>query len=97
MQLIGYTDVNWGGDPNQRKSPYGYVFLLNDCAISWCSKKQSCITLSMMEAEYVACSSAIQKVVWLKIAFKHVTLHCDNMTALAYAKNPKYLGKTKHI
>ena len=59
LRLIGYTDANWGGDPDQRKSTSGYVFLLNDGAISWGSKKQSCIALSTMEAEYVVCSSAI--------------------------------------
>ena len=39
LRLIGYTDVDWGGDPNQRKSTFGYEFLLNDYAISWGSKK----------------------------------------------------------
>ena len=58
FQLIGYTDADWGGDLDQRKSTFGYAFLLNDCAISWGSKKQNCIALSTMEAEYVACSSA---------------------------------------
>ena len=53
LRLIGYTDVDWGGDPDQCKLMSGYAFLLNDYAISWGSKKQSCITLSSMEAEYV--------------------------------------------
>ena len=60
-----------------------------------------------MEAEYVACSSAMQEAVWLrrflqdigvvKTAFKLVTLYCDSMVTLAFAKDPKYHGKTKHI
>ena len=107
LRLIGYTDADWGGDPDQRKSTSGYAFLLNDCAISWGSKKQYCIALSTMEVEYVACSSAIQEAIWLrkflqdmgvvKIAFDPVTLYCDSKAALAYAKDPKYHGKTKHI
>ena len=60
------TGVDWGGNPNQRKSTSRYVFLLNDCAISWGRKKQPCIALSTMEPEYVTCSSAIQEVVWLR-------------------------------
>ena len=105
--MNGYTNADWGGDPNQRKSMFGYAFLLNDCAISWGSKKQSCIALSMMEEEYVACSSVIQEVVWLrrflqdigvvKTAFEPMTLYCDSMATLAYAKDSKYHGKTKHI
>ena len=61
----------------------------------------------MMEVEYVACSSAIQETIWLrrflqdigvvKTAFEPVILYCDSMAELAYAKNPKYHGKTKHI
>ena len=60
-----------------------------------------------METEYVACSSAIQEVVWLKrflqdlevikTTFEPVTFYCDSMVALAYDKDPKYHGKTKHI
>ena len=105
--MIGNINVDWGGDPDQRKSTSTYAFLLNDCAISWGSKKQSCIALSTMEAECVACSSVIQEVDWLrrflqdigvvKIAFEPVTLYCDNMAALAYAKDLKYHGKTKQI
>ena len=107
LRLIGSTNVNWGGDPDQRKSMSGYAFLLNDYVISWGSKKQSCIALSTMEAEYIGCSSAIQETVWLrrflqnigvvKTAFEPVTLYCDSMVALAYANDPKYHGKTKHI
>ncbi|XP_028059899.1 uncharacterized protein LOC114263534 [Camellia sinensis] len=92
---------------DERKSTSGYAFILSDGAISWSSKKQSCITLSTMEAEFVACSSAVQEVVWLRRFFPHldivthtsdpVTIHCDSMVALAYAKDPKYHGRTKHI
>ena len=60
-----------------------------------------------MEAEYVACSSAIQEAVWLRRFFQHLeivkmvskpmTIYYDSMDALAYAKDPKNHGKTKHI
>ena len=39
LRLIGYTDADRGGNPDQCKSTSGYTFFLNDCAISWCSKK----------------------------------------------------------
>ena len=55
LRLIGYTDVDWGGDLDERKSTSGYVFLLSRDVISWSSKKQTRTTLSTMEAEYVAC------------------------------------------
>ena len=63
LRLIGYSDADWGGDVDQCKSTSGYAFLLNDSAILWSSKKQSCVALSTMEAEYVACSAATQDAV----------------------------------
>ena len=60
-----------------------------------------------MESEYVACSAAVQEAVWLRRFLQRldivasvidpVTIYSDSMATLAYAKDPKYLGKTKHI
>jgi len=107
LWLRGYTDADWGGDLDERKSTSGYAFLLNDGAISWSSKKQTCVSLSTMEAEFVACSSAVQEAVWLRRFLGHlgiidncvgaVTIYCDSQAAIAYTKDPKYHGKTKHI
>ena len=66
LRLIGYFDAGWGGDVDQCKSTSGYAFLLNDSTILWSSKKQSCVALSTVEAEYVACSAATQDAVWLR-------------------------------
>ena len=107
MQLKGYTDADWGGDLDERKSASGYIFLLNNGAISWSSKKQSCIALSTMEAEFVAFSAAVQEALWLKSFFDHlgvnaksadsVLVNCDSQAAIAYTMDPKYHSKTKHI
>ena len=76
-------------------------------AILWSSKKQSCVALSTMEAEYVTCSAATQDAVWLrsflqyleivKTALEPVIIFCDNNAALTVIKDPKYHGNTKHI
>jgi hypothetical protein len=63
---MGYAYADWGGDLDERKSTSGYVFLLNNGVISWSSKKHSCISLSIMETEFVAFSAAVQKAVWLR-------------------------------
>jgi hypothetical protein len=63
LRLKGYSDANWASDLDERKSTSGYTFLLGGEAITWCSKKQSCVTLSTMDFEYVACSAAIQEAV----------------------------------
>jgi len=66
LKLRGYSDADWGGDLNESRPTSGYVFTLGGGAISWCSKKQDCIDLSTMEAEYVACSLATQEAMWLR-------------------------------
>ncbi|XP_070008382.1 secreted RxLR effector protein 161-like [Nicotiana tabacum] len=88
LYLRGYTDVDWAGDQNNRKSTSGYAFLLNGGAISWKSKKQTCTILSTMEVEFVSCASTVQEVIWLKRFFEHLditknsqdpmTLYCDS-------------------
>jgi len=83
------------------------LFLLNNSAILWRSKKQSCIALSTMKVEYVACSAATQDTVWLKKFLYHlkivkstsdlVIIYYDNTVVVALAKDSKYHRKTKHI
>ena len=60
---MGYSDADWAGDVNDRKSTSGYLFMMNGGAVTWKSKKQSCVALSTAEAEYVALSSAAQQCV----------------------------------
>lgn len=60
-----------------------------------------------MEAEFIACSAAVQEAVWLKRflqslgitkdSFSFVKIQCDNQAAIAFVKDPKYHGRTKHI
>ncbi|CAH0517400.1 unnamed protein product [Peronospora belbahrii] len=64
--LVGYSDADWAGDIESRRSTSGYVFMLNSGCISWRSKKQLTVALSPSEAEYMALSEAIQEAVWLK-------------------------------
>ena len=71
LQLKGYTNVDWGRDLDERKSTLGFAFLLNRGAISWSSKKQSCIAISTMETEFVALSAVVQGV-WLRIFLEHL-------------------------
>ena len=102
-----YTYVDWASDRNDRKSTSSYAFLLNGGAISWKIKKKTCITLSTMESEFVACVSLVQEIVWSKRFFEHLSiakdsmglliLNCDSQAAITYTKDPKYHSKTKHI
>ena len=52
--LRGWTDADWGGDPDIQRSTSGYVFSLGHGALSWSSKCQPTVALSSTEAEYRA-------------------------------------------
>ncbi|XP_043710619.1 secreted RxLR effector protein 161-like [Telopea speciosissima] len=58
LEVIGYSDSDFAGCLDSRKSTFGYVFLLAGGTISWKSKKQTCVSTSTMEAKFVACFEA---------------------------------------
>ena len=58
-ELMGYTDADWGGDRDDRKSTIGYIFMYGATPISWSSKKQSIVALSTCEAKYVVITSYV--------------------------------------
>ena len=104
-ECIGFSDADWAGDTNDRKSTSGYVFMLSGGAVSWSSKKQKCVALSTAEAEYIALSSAVQESVWLRQLIKELEnspetptrILEDNQSAIAMTKNPQFHGRAKHI
>ena len=51
-ECVGFSDADWAGDLDDRKSTSGYLFQISGGAITWKSKKQSSVALSTAEAEY---------------------------------------------
>jgi len=105
--LQGYTDSDWEGDLDTRRSTSGYIFTLAGGAISWKSKKQESVALSSMEAEYISACEAVKEAVWLREFLatlkivqsveSPVTVFCDNQSAIKVAKDPRFHNKSKHI
>ncbi|CAN6727335.1 unnamed protein product [Malus baccata var. baccata] len=103
--LRAYTDADWAGDPNDRRSTTGFVVFLDSNPISWSSKKQHTVSRSSTEAEYRAMATTTAEVVWLQQLLQDLhldissppSLHCDNVSAMALATNPVLHSKAKHI
>ncbi|GJW40855.1 hypothetical protein Tco_0066700, partial [Tanacetum coccineum] len=105
--LEGYTDVSWISNTEDNSSTSGWVFLLGGGAISWASKKQTCITSSTMESEFVALAAAGKEVEWLKNLLLEIPLwvkpiapisiRCDSAATLAKAYSQMYNGKSRHL
>jgi hypothetical protein len=105
MSLHAYSDADFAGDSEDRKSTGGYVVFLGEGAVSWSSKKQSMVALSSTESEYIALSEAAREILWVRwfldsinIAFdKPTTIFEDNQSTIAYARNQRAVGRMKHI
>ncbi|MCH81290.1 copia-type polyprotein, partial [Trifolium medium] len=103
--LKGWSDSDYAGDVEDRKSTTGYLFKLGSAAISWSSKKQPIVTLSTTEAEYVAAASCACQALWLRNVLSclqqkqevNTVIYCDNSSTIKLSKNPIMHGRCKHI
>ncbi|XP_050908848.1 secreted RxLR effector protein 161-like [Lathyrus oleraceus] len=78
--LGGYTDASWTSSIEYHKSAFEWIFALVEDTISWKSKKQMWITLSTIELEFEALSSAGEEVEWLRDLMLEVPLAKDNVS-----------------
>lgn len=103
--MTAYTNVDWAGSVDDRKITSGNAFFLGDCLVSWLRKKQTSISLSTAEAEYIVTTHCCTQILWMKEAFKYVNIgttqpipiHCHNISAINLSKNLVMHSKTKHI
>ena len=65
-RLYGYIDADWARSISDRKSTSGGCYSLGSAMISWFSRKQSSVALSIAEAEYIAACSASCESIWLR-------------------------------
>ncbi|CAH9141381.1 unnamed protein product [Cuscuta epithymum] len=104
-QLLAYTDADWGGCPDTRRSTSGYCIFLGENLISWSSKRQAIISRSSAEAEYRGVANAVAETCWLRnllLELRHPLSHasliyCDNVSAIYMSHNPVQHQRTKHI
>eukprot|EP00253_Pinus_taeda_P026168 PITA_26168 len=105
LTLHAYTDADWAGSMDDRKSTSGGAFFMGLRLVSWFNKKQSSIVLSTAEAEYVAAASCCTQLLWMMQTLQDlqitctppISIFCDNTSAISISKNPVMHSKTKHI
>lgn len=106
QMLRGFTDADWAGCRQTRRSTAGYLFNIGSGAISWQSKRQNTVALSTCEAEFIGQTQATKEAIWLRRLLhelnvsqgKWATIICgDNQGAIALASNPQYHSRTKHM
>ncbi|CAJ2673559.1 unnamed protein product [Trifolium pratense] len=107
LEIIGYSDSDYAGCPDSKRSTSGYIFLLAGGAVSWKSAKQSLVAPSTMAAEFVACFEASNHANWLRNFVtglriigsieRPLKIYCDNSAAVLYSNNNMSSTKSKFI
>ncbi|GJV55732.1 hypothetical protein Tco_1456737 [Tanacetum coccineum] len=104
VETIVYADSDHAGDYVDRKSTSGICTFMGCCLTSWFAKKQTALSISTTEAEYVSARKACQQALWMKqalinygIRLDDVLIICDNKGAIDLSKNPVQHSRTKHI
>ncbi|CAN6676589.1 unnamed protein product [Malus baccata var. baccata] len=96
LDLTAYSDADWVGDSNDRRSTTGIVAFLGSNPISWMSNKQNTVSRSSTEAEYRALSTTAAELDWIKSLLTFLKfpiaetplLFCDNLSAISLTCNP---------
>jgi hypothetical protein len=104
-ELVAYSDADWAGCPDTRKSTSGFAIFLGKNLVSWSSKRQHTISRSSAEAEYRAVANCVAESVWLRQLLhdlhqsvtKATLVYCDNISATYMSTNPVQHQRTKHI
>jgi hypothetical protein len=82
--LKAYSDVDWAGSVDDRKSTSGGAFFLGESLVAWISKKQSSISLSSIEAEYIAAPECCTQVEWMKQTLQDIKIVFEEPTIIHY-------------
>jgi hypothetical protein len=97
----------WAGDAETRRSTSGYAFFVAGGLVSWTSRRQSIVTLSSTEAEYVALTETFREAAWLRgllteLGFEKSSLEPllvleDNQSTIQLTTNHANSNRTKHV
>jgi hypothetical protein len=103
--LTVYSDADWAGCPDTRRSTSGFCVFLGSSLISWSSKRQTTVSRSSAEAEYRAIANAVSESSWLRQLLGELRCpvttatiaFCDNISSVYMSRNPVHHRRTKHI
>ena len=107
LEVVGFSDSNYAGCVDDKKSTSCYIFMMAEVAVSWKSVKQILTASSTMEAEYVVCYEATCHAIWLQnfISILEVVhsisrplkLFCDNSVVVSFSRNTRSTSRSKHV
>jgi histone deacetylase 1/2 len=105
LMVSAFSDADWAGCIDNRRSTGGFAVYLGDNLISWTTRKQATVSRSSTEAEYKSLANATAEILWVQkllqeLRIQHppkARLWCDNLGATYLSANPVFHARTKHI
>jgi hypothetical protein len=98
MIVSAFSDADWAGSIDDRRSTGGFAIYLGSNLISWSVRKQATVSWSSTEVEYKAMTNATTEVIWVEsllielgVRFRRpLHLWCDNLGATFLSANPVF-------
>ncbi|XXG74298.1 hypothetical protein AAC387_Pa07g3058 [Persea americana] len=106
LELCSYSDTDLAGDLDKKKFIIGCVFTFGGGAVSSDSKKQTSTAMSTAEAEYIAYSTTVEEILWLKYFLtdleiirekEYVPMNVDSTFAISMVNEQKFNCRSKHV
>ena len=105
LDLHAYSDADWAGDQETRRSTAGYIVFGALGPISWGSKLIKTVCTSSMESEYCAEYYTLQEVLWIRAFVEEMgfpepgrtAVMMDATAAVAFSEDPIHHSRAKHI
>jgi hypothetical protein len=104
LDIYAFSDSDWAGCPDTRRSTTGYLIIICGGPITWKSQQKKTLAMSSCEGEYMSLSEVGKEIVWIsnflteiKIPFRRPSIFCDSSSAIDWSEDPIQHQRTKHV
>ncbi|XP_020972557.1 uncharacterized protein LOC110269212 [Arachis ipaensis] len=105
LRVLVFADADWASDIEDHRSTSGYCVFLGYNPVFWCSRKQTAVSRSSIEAEFRCLADVGAEILWVLKLLQELgipqpiapTVYCDNLSAVMFSANPILHSRSKHF